>query len=430
MSILTTMLSALRRTIHSDAFFNRSRVNETDFTRNRVLSFAKMITYIIWCAKTSLPSTLRFLLVDKLGGKESCTRQAFSKRRRSIKPEALEELFKLSMQIMVQKIKPEKDRLRILAVDGTKLDLPTHTGLEKTYGIQKSTGNLPQALVSILYDVEHRFVLDVQVRPHNGNEREMAHVHFKKLQTLLGSSDYLIIYDRGYPSGKLLETFSKAPGRYLMRCPKEFLPAIDKNKEDAWITHKFHSNKEAVSIRVIHAKLPNGNEEILCTNLSDEYTASELVDLYAERWSIEINYDFLKNRIQPENLSGITACAFLQHLYACMLMCNLCAAYYNDNRDWEAEAGSVPKLKLRRKKDDETILECNRRINMATVLAAIRSILPRVLAYPHSRLKTYLGSIAVQRLKNVFRYDKDGRNKTRVRIHPALKFTQSQRQGF
>lgn len=427
MSILSAILSALHKTIHSKTFFNDSLVNPSAFSRQRVLGFVQMVALILCCAKTSLPSTLRSFLVGLLDGKKSCTRQAFSKRRSLIKPEAFQTLFQLSARMMTKYTRPPKDRLRILAVDGTRVNLPTHPELVEAYGIQKSTGNLPQALVSTLYDVENRYALDVQIRPHDGNEREMARRHIETIQSLGDVGQYLIIFDRGYPSGELLQTVTESEGYFLMRCPTEFLKGVKQVKDDAWITHKFHSVRQALTFRVIHAELPNGAREILCTNLPNTCTASEIVDLYAYRWRIEISYDFLKNRVQLENLSGITLCAFLQQLYASLLMCNLCGAYYCDNRAWECDADTVPVRRLRLREND--VLTCNRRINMATVLAAIREILPKALVPKRVRLSPLVRSIDARDLKNILRYDKNDRCKPRLRKHPSVKFTQSQRAG-
>lgn len=432
MSLLNALLSKLRSIIHSEEFFQKSRVSESAFTRKRILGFVLTFTYILWCAKTSLPSTLRAFLEDSLGGKQSCTRQAFSKRRKLIKPEAFEELFTMSAEFLAKNVRSSKEFLRILAVDGSRLNLPTHPELVQKFGIQKGTGNLPQALLSTLYDVVNRIVLDMQIRPHNGNEREMAMCHIERIKQLLGSQPYLLIFDRGYPSGELLEMLIKNHVLFLMRCPSEFVKGLDMKVSDAWFTHKFHSVKHALSFRVLRVPLPNGTEEILCTNLLNEYSASEISKLYLKRWKIEINYNFLKNRVQLENLSGITYCAFMQQLYACLLMCNLCGAYYCDHCDYEVEAGTIPKIKLRL--DREGKCQCkhtyDRKINMAIVLAAIRSILPRALVFRHSRLKQLIKDIDVPRVKNVLRYDKNGRNRPRLRLHPSLKFTQSQRAGF
>ena len=432
MPLFIALLAKIRRTIHSEDFFKRSRTIETAFTRMRVLGFAQTICYVLWCAKTSIPSTLRAFLKEKLGCKRICTRQAFSKRRKLIKAGAFEELFRMSAEFLAKAVRPSKEYLSILAIDGTRVNLPTHPELVKEFGIQESTGAMPQALVSTLYDVENRFALDVQVRPHDGNEREMAERHIERIQQLLGEHKYLLIYDRGYPSGKLLDLMIGGGILFLMRCPKEFLKSLDKREPDAWHVHRFHSVKQALTFRVIRVLLPDGTEEIFCTNLPDDYSVSEITDLYVQRWQIELNYDFLKNRVQLENLSGITYCAFMQQLYACLLMCNLCSAYYHDHLDYEAEAGTEPRIKLRLDRENECQCKrkCDRRINMATVLAAVRSILPRAFGFRCSHIKPLVKSIDVPCVKNILRYDKKGRNKPRLRRHPSAKFTQSQRAGF
>ena len=102
MSLLYDLLTKLRVIIHSDEFFQRSRASESAFSRKRILGFVPTLAYILWCAKTSLPSTLRAFLKDSLGSNQSCTRQAFSKRRKLIKPEAFEELFTMSAEFLAK----------------------------------------------------------------------------------------------------------------------------------------------------------------------------------------------------------------------------------------------------------------------------------------------------------------------------------------
>ena len=174
MSLLKALLSKLRSIIHSDEFFQRNRASEAAFTRKRILGFVTTLTFILWCAKTSLPSTLRAFLEDYLGGKHSCTRQAFSKRRKLIKPEAFEELFRMSAEFLAKNVRTSKKLLRILAVDGSRVNLPTHPELVQKFGIQKGTGNLPQALLSTLYEVGNRIVLDMRTGnghvPHRENQ--------------------------------------------------------------------------------------------------------------------------------------------------------------------------------------------------------------------------------------------------------------------
>ena len=63
---------------------------------------------------------------------------------------------------------------------------------------------------------------------------------------------------------------------------------------------------QAITCRLIKIKLENGDNEILCTSLTDmgKYKYLEFDSLYHYRWNEEEAYKLLKNRIELENFSG------------------------------------------------------------------------------------------------------------------------------
>ena len=86
---------------------------------------------------------------------------------------------------------------------------------------------------------------------------------------------------------------------------------------------------QAITCRLIKIKLENGDNEILCTSLTDmgKYKYLEFDSLYHYRWNEEEAYKLLKNRIELENFSGKTAIAVQQDFFAKILLMTLCAAY-------------------------------------------------------------------------------------------------------
>ena len=88
---------------------------------------------------------------------------------------------------------------RILAVDGSKVNLPCNKELMEIYGCQKSTNNLIQSLVSCLTDVLNNVILYGIMAPCNGNGRELAKQHILNLSKIKTDKD-IILFDCGYPS--------------------------------------------------------------------------------------------------------------------------------------------------------------------------------------------------------------------------------------
>ena len=73
---------------------------------------------------------------------------------------------------------------RILAVDGTKINLPYHAESKEEFEIQPGTGETIQALASCLYDTLNGIMVDACIKPVNSNERELAKEHLKRLSEL------------------------------------------------------------------------------------------------------------------------------------------------------------------------------------------------------------------------------------------------------
>ena len=82
---------------------------------------------------------------------------------------------------------------------------------------------------------------------------------------------------------------------------------------------------DTLKIRAVKVKLPNGDVEILLTNLFDKkkFPKSVFKDLYFKRWQIETNYNFQKNILQMENFSGNKLNSIFQDFYAAVFAGNL-----------------------------------------------------------------------------------------------------------
>lgn len=110
------------------------------------------------------------------GGQIACSKQAFSKGRQRIKPEAFRTLF----QSVVGKFYEEADLTswkgyQLFGIDGTRLNLPCTTELAELYGTQTSQGAPQvQALVSCVYDLLHGIIVDTRFERCNSSEREAA----------------------------------------------------------------------------------------------------------------------------------------------------------------------------------------------------------------------------------------------------------------
>ena len=340
--MLVVVVEYLIRLIESREYLEASRQSGKDFTRRRKMSFSNYIWYLLTSTKRSLASGLQAFAKTLDVSWDSYTKQAFSQGRQRIKPEAIRALMTATQERFYQEAKYTTWRgMRVLAIDGSKYNLPTSKELREYYGVQASSGEQVQALGSCLYDVLNGLVLDAQLTRVDGNERELAKQHLKVLASnpsRRGERE-LLLMDRGYPSYELIQEMEQRGFFYAMRCCREFCKGMRLNgRNDCVIEHRFRRASQKVRLRVIRFTLANGDEEMLITNLFDSTLDWQAFrELYLRRWAIETSYANLKNKLTIEDFSGQSVLAVEQDYYATVTVANLVSILMFDNRE-EIEA--------------------------------------------------------------------------------------------
>lgn len=331
--------------INSKEFLEVSKMKEKDFTRNRKMDFPKLMIFILSGTKKSLQSAL-FAFNSRFKFENGTySKQAFSKARKKINPSAFFSLFKESVEMFYKDSGYKRFHgYRVMAIDGTKYNLPNNTEMKEVYGYQKSTNEQPQALGSCLYDVLNGIVMDALIAPFNANERTLAKLHIEELSKIKTSKD-LLLMDRGYPSADLITFIESKNIKYIMRCSNQFIKGMKITDSDCVITHKF-AKSNSVKIRVISFPISKDENEILITNIFDEsFTIENFAELYHMRWNIEEKYDDLKNKLEIENFSGNSNIAVLQDFYATMFLNNIASIMALDCEDEIKEHCKTNQLK-------------------------------------------------------------------------------------
>jgi hypothetical protein len=79
-----------------------------------------------------------------------------------------------------------------------------------------------------------------------------------------------------------------------------------------------------MKVRFVQVILDNGTVEVLATNIlnNDTIKTTDFKELYIKRWGIETYYDLIKNRLNLENFTGLTALAVKQDFYATIFLTN------------------------------------------------------------------------------------------------------------
>jgi hypothetical protein len=254
------------------------------------------------------------------------SQQAFSKARKKIKAEAIEELLRTSVTGSYHEEWERWRGYRLMAVDGSSIQLPSDPALLEYFGGLGKEETAATALASMLYDLENDIVIDARIVPVSGNERALAKEHVRVLEKLESyeRGKELIIFDRGYPSHEFIKLLQDKEIGYVMRIQKGF---ISGKKLPEGRDGYAELGKSGLRARVIQITLPGGEEETLITNMGEErleYEAFE--ELYNKRWGIETEYKTVKQKLELENFSGRTVETIKQDFYTIMTLANILAS--------------------------------------------------------------------------------------------------------
>lgn len=330
------LLENLHSLIYSESYKDFAKVHPSDFSRRRKMSFVQYILFILQKTGRSLQAALNTFCRSMGEDMDSYSKQAFSKGRLRIKPEAIRLLFDFSVEEFYNNADYQTlDGFRVLAIDGTRLNLPNTSELAQEFQVQTSQGpDQVQALVSGMYDVLNKVMVDVRISSCKSSERTHAAEMIRNLNKMPHQKN-LLIMDRGYPSAELIKLLQDNNHAFLLRCEPGFIKGMKLQGDDCVITHHFsRMKKHPLTIRIVKLRLTEDNPTILVTNLSpDVYPSAKLAEIYKMRWDIESRYDDLKNKLYIENFSGTKKVVILQDFYATMLLWNMTGMMMFDVKD-------------------------------------------------------------------------------------------------
>lgn len=262
------------------------------FSRSRKLSFQQMIYYILKQSKNSLAANISAMKFDfPEMDFPFISRQALSKARQNISPEAIKELFRLSVNCFYSNI--DKSALwngyHIFAIDGSTLQIPFSKENMQEFGTNPNQYDMDSALASasICYDVMNDIVTDTKISPYRQDERAIACQHMDELLMLELKKPTILLMDRGYPSYDLFHKMINNNLFFLVRLPSSFKKLIHTEIEDCIINYQQRPKKELLKLRAVHFALPDGRIEYLATNLlQNSFTLEVFKELYFLRWGI------------------------------------------------------------------------------------------------------------------------------------------------
>ena len=296
------------------------------------MPFKKLIYFMLTSVKSSTQNALERYF-EKTNEDVFMTQQSFSESRQNLKVSAFIELFVMSVKLAYEGFYETWHGYRVMAIDGSKVALPSNELLRNHYGTVGEGHTSVTAQGSVLYDPLNKVVVDALIKPISTDERTLASRHIDHLCSLGNFVKELILFDRGYPSFELIEKLQKNNIRFLMRVRAKFNLEIDAQTTQDGFVHLKKKGHEDILVRVVKFQLPSGETEVLISDLWDKRMGIKgFKELYFMRWPVETKYDEVKNKLEIENFSGRTVVAIEQDFYITMYMANIAAAAY-----WEAQ---------------------------------------------------------------------------------------------
>jgi hypothetical protein len=317
---------------------------EKDFTRNRKLTLARIVSLIINMPKRSLCIEIQEFFASLDTRLEPCTKGAFSLQRTKLHASFFEAwnnwLVSCFYYFYGEDVKYWRGFL-IQAVDGSTAYLVDKKEVVDYFGTQVNQfGYIPMARVMQIQDILNDLTVRGTIRPIIESEQAIMNGWVYKL-----NKDSITLFDRGFTSFALMYLMNneETPRNFVMRCKTTFnkdvlqfmnssdtcrvieLMATPDAKKTLYKHGYIITSDTTTKVRMEKIILSTGEVEVLLTNLYDVelYTNADLKYLYGLRWGIETTYGKQKNQQQMEQFSGHRVICIQQDYAAGLFVANL-----------------------------------------------------------------------------------------------------------
>jgi hypothetical protein len=335
------LIEFLRNILFSSDFVNRNKKSPTDFIRKRLLPFQTLVLYFINMPKGSYKDELDhfFKALFRLDVPISfVSKMALCLARKKLKFSVFVELNQHLHEFYYKHFNNIKTwhGFNLIGVDGSTLKLFKYKDIREHFGTMKLNNGLevPMARISQMFDVLNKITIDAIISPYRVGERDLLRQH---LNNLLPND--LLLLDRGYPAYWVFNLIMSQGGNFCARISQQWKAVkdfIESGEQETIIDIQasHQSKKECLKmgldvmplrLRLIRVELDSGQVEVLITSLTDvkKYRLEIFKDLYAKRWPVEVDYFFMKERIQIGNFSGKSALSVYQDFHAKVFAKNL-----------------------------------------------------------------------------------------------------------
>ena len=329
-----------------------------DFSRNRKLSFSKLIFLFVSIEGNTLSRELRHAFKFS---SDHPSPSAFCQRRAKLLPSALPQCFKLFTESF-----PCSKRFhgyRLIACDGSAIACPYNPSDASTF-VQNNSNSRGCNLIhlSAFYDLCEKQYVDAVLS--FGNAIHESADFITMLKRFPDHDPAIFIADRGYESYNAFAHLIQEKRRFVFRVKapdsNKILHGLDlpvgipfdltmdfslaahvsKRLKSSPLPYHilkkghfdfFDQSPDAIypfHLRFVSVPLANGSFEYLITNLdSKEFSSQMLFRIYALRWGIETSFRDLKYTIGLTNFHSKKAEFICQEIFARMILFNLCQLF-------------------------------------------------------------------------------------------------------
>lgn len=335
------LLKNLSKLLTNDSFIESYSTDNKYFKRKRKLPFQTVTLLILQLLKSSVKTELKsyYTTIFKVDEVVNwVTDGAFCKARQKIKHQLFIDLYKFIVRFFYTNIGGKRWlHFRLLAVDGSEINLPSSKELLKKYGCHHTNSigtKIPQARISFLCDTLNFITMDAQEESFRVGEQEMFESHLSCI-----SKGDMLTADANYGHFRILKAIKNTKADYCVRMSKSsafiknFLESGEKDVVLEWIPSpktirncKEHGiDPSPFKVRLVRIGLSEKEVEVLAVSLldKDKYSYGCIKELYDKRWVAEEEIKKFMQRLVIEFFSSIKENGVLQDFYANIFMLNL-----------------------------------------------------------------------------------------------------------
>lgn len=332
----------LTATLREEKTVARYRVRAQDWSRQRTLTFLRVVTLRLTGHKHAWQNALNrvFRALGLLP--EVPTASAYSQARQKVDPA----LFQHLNTLVVEKfytlsasdggVKRWQGR-RVIGIDGRMINLPDTTATREQDTRQRNQqagGGRVQALGSVCYDLLNDLALDATLGKQHAEKESLFTSHL----SVTRPGD-VIVLDRGYADYGVMAFLVHHQRDCVIRMPRRRAGPIrmfwDGPHRDQGLELtvperqrdfvKKHALASRLRVRLVKIDLADGEVEVLATSLLDAQAVpvATLKPLYGWRWGVETYYDRLKNICEVERFSGRNVRSIEQDFFGVIFLTTL-----------------------------------------------------------------------------------------------------------